>query len=224
VGADRKTLLTCSVTRIQQGGPEQARPCKTDDDQPLRNQNRVRGRSPARATARAGAKLEIRAEPEEGRRSAAAGIRHQDRARRAAHRTRRTRRDVGHGQPAARASHSWKRQRKCGQHGREAAGPGSGAGLGVPTGYGRATTISSQSVKSVGQSARGGHHSTGRPDRINPVTSSWLTSFPTTISGRASLHLLNQTRFDGGELDLVIFGAHPPTAAEIAVIQHSRIT
>ena len=57
-------------------------------------------------------------------------------------------------------------------------GPGQRHGTRIPTGSGRATAISSQSVKSVGQSARGGHHSAGRPGRINPVTSPWLTSFP----------------------------------------------
>ena len=44
-------------------------------------------------------------------------------------------------------------------------GPGQRHGTRIPTGSWRATAISSQSVKSVGQSARGGHHSAGRPGR-----------------------------------------------------------
>ena len=82
-----------------------------------------------------------------------------------------------------------------------------------------------QSVSQVSRSVGTGRASFGREARQNQSRhKSVADKFSTPLSGRASVQHPNQTRFDGGELDLVIFGAHPPTAAEIAVIQHGRIT
>jgi len=145
------------------------------------------------------------ADSEEGRRSAAAGTRHYDRV---AHIARQT--QAGRGSRAARGTgitqlaalaQVWAARSTSG-------GSGQWSGTRIPTGSGRATAISSQSVKSVGQSARGGHHSAGRPGRNQSRHKSVADKFSTPLSGRASVQHPNQTRFDGGELDLVIFGAH----------------
>ena len=82
-----------------------------------------------------------------------------------------------------------------------------------------------QSVSQVSRSVGTGRASFSREARQKSIPSQVRGGQVfTPLSGRASVQHPNQTRFDGGELDLVIFGAHPPTAAEIAVIQHGRIT